>query len=116
MSKIDDLWAQANANPGTPIDIGELVVCDWCDEDWTTRTEPGGFILQSKAVCPVCAPSVDALVTKYGEQHFRRARCPEDQAFADFVRTYRGDNNKISVGPLRGFAGWDTDDSDREEP
>lgn len=101
MSKIDELWAQAEANTGTPIDIGPIVVCDLCDEDWTTRTDLGGFIFQSKAVCPQCAPKFMASVIKYGEQRYVRAKCPDGQAFADFVRAYRGDNNSIRVGPLR---------------
>lgn len=101
MTKLDDLWAAAAANPGTPIDIGPIVVCDWCDEDWTTRTESGGFIFQSKAVCPTCAPGLMSDLIKHGERHFVRATCPDGQAFADFVRAYRGDNNSIRIGPLQ---------------
>lgn len=100
MSKIDDLWEQARANPGTPIDLGDLVVCDLCTKDYTTLAEPGGFIFQSKGVCPECAPEFMASIVKYGEQRYVRARCPDGQAFADFVRAYRGDNNAIRIGPV----------------
>lgn len=101
MSKLEDLWAQAAANPGTPIDIGPIVVCDLCDEDWTTRTESGGFVFQSKAVCPKCADRHLRQITLAHEEHYIRARCPLGQSFADFVRAYRGGNNSIRIGPVR---------------
>ena len=77
MSKIDELWAQAAANPGMAIDIGELVMCDACDEDWTTRTETGGFIFSSMGVCPTCAVEFMARVIDAGELCHIRAACPD---------------------------------------
>lgn len=99
MSKLDELWAQARANPGIPVDLGDLVTCDLCDLDWTTSSETGGAVFQSKAICPRCAPRFLRRVAFAGEERYIRARCPPGQSFADFVRAYRGDNNSICVGP-----------------
>lgn len=100
---IGKLWAQAQANPGTPVLASDVVVCDWCDDDYTNRADQGGFIFQSKATCPKCAPQFEADATKFGEQRYIRARCPDGMSFADFVRAYRGPDAaiKVSVGPPR---------------
>ena len=76
------------------INPGNNVICDFCDEDWTTRPESGGFLFQSKATCPDCAPGMEENARKYSELNFIRARCPEDKSFADWVRDdLRGGKN-----------------------
>lgn len=90
-------WKQAEANPGTPVDIGAIVVCDSCSDDCTTSTVSGGFIFGSSGYCPKCAPSFLKTIQQYNEEHFIKARCPEGQSFADFIRAYRGGNNTVVV-------------------
>jgi hypothetical protein len=89
--ELERAWNQAEANPGTPIDIGRIVVCDFCDGDHTDTTVSGGVIFGSKAVCPTCMPKVQA------EAQFIKARYPEGKSFGDFVREYRGSNNSIVI-------------------
>lgn len=95
-------WDEAERT-GEPVDIGDIVVCDFCDKDWTNLPGSGGLILQSKAVCPDCNGKVSAHLTRYGEWQYVRAACPAGVSFADFVRDYRGPNSTISVqkGVLR---------------
>lgn len=68
------------------IDAGQSVICDLCGEDKTESKVSGGFLFQSKAVCPDCAPNYEASAKRYSELHFIRARCPEGKSFADWVR------------------------------
>jgi hypothetical protein len=97
---LDAAWDKAIANPGTSIDIGDLVVCDLCSVDWTTSKEVGGFIFQSKAVCPTCAIEFMASVIKHHEVRYLQALCPAGQPFADFVREYCGGKRFITAGRL----------------
>ena len=61
-------WDAAYENPGEAIPVGDIVVCDDCSVDYTNRLESGGFIFQSKAICPACAPRWRRLIALYGEQ------------------------------------------------
>jgi hypothetical protein len=90
-------WDAAYEKPGEPQPVGEIVVCDDCSADYTNRPDSGGFIFQSKAICPVCAPRWRRLIALYGEQRFIRAVCPEGQTFAAFIRAWRGPNASITV-------------------
>lgn len=92
--ELEQAWKQAEANPGVPVDIGRNVVCEFCDADHTDTTVSGGVIFSSSAVCPACVPKVK------NEPQFIKARCPEGQAFGDFVRSYRGTNNSITFRPV----------------
>lgn len=80
---------------------GDSVICDSCGEDWTDRTETGGFLFVSKAYCPVCAEQSLPVIKQYHEEHFIRAWCPADISFADWVRRLRfssgGDRTVIYV-------------------
>lgn len=98
MSKLDEAWSEAAANPGKPVDIGRTVVCDSCSDDCTDSTESGGFIFSSNAYCPKCAPQALRNIERFNEQRYIKARCPEGQSFADFVRAYRGPHgNTITI-------------------
>lgn len=79
------------------IKIGDNVFCDWCGEDWTDRTEQGGFMFGSKAACPDCAPTIRASAREHGEEHFIKSECPEDDAFSDWVREMRGPGAEVIV-------------------
>jgi hypothetical protein len=90
-------WDAAFANPGEVIPVGETVVCDDCNGDYTNRADSGGFIFQSKAICPTCAPRWRKLIALYGEHSMIRAVCPEGVTFAAFVRAWRGPGAAIRV-------------------
>lgn len=94
--KLWQLWEQARANPNTPVDIGQIVVCDFCDKDWTDSGVSGGILFQSKAVCPDCTPRILKSVRDHGEEEFIRGTCPPGQAFADYIRALRGGDNTIA--------------------
>lgn len=76
-------------------DMGDTVICDQCNEDYTNSDEEGGFIFGSHAYCPNCAKDSLPRIKSYGEEKFIKARCPEGMSFKDFVVAYRGDNNKV---------------------
>ena len=90
-------WDAAYENPGEAIPVGDIVVCDDCSVDYTNRPDSGGFIFESKAICPACAPGWRRLIALYGEHSMIRAVCPEGQTFAAFVRAWRGPNATIRV-------------------
>ena len=60
-------WDAAYENQGEAIPVGDIVVCDDCSVDYTNRPDSGGFIFQSKAICPACAPRWRRLIALYGE-------------------------------------------------
>ncbi len=78
-------------------DVGNRVVCDVCDEDYTNSPECGGFLFQSYAYCPKCAPKQLKLIKRYNEEHFIKAHCPPNMAFAKWVLSLRGGDNTIRV-------------------
>ncbi len=61
------------------------VLCDLCYKDYTDREECGGFLFQSKAVCPECSTEFRKEVEHYGEEGFIRGACPEGKSFRDWV-------------------------------
>ena len=94
---IQELWNEAEANPGKEIKLGSLVVCDVCNRKFTDNTESGGFIFGSYAYCPLCAGKQLGKIRSYGEEHLIHAFCPDGKSFADFVREYRGEDASISI-------------------
>lgn len=100
MSKdLNDLWEQADLT-GLPIPVGDNVVCDICNEDFTTRTDPGGFVFGSYAYCPFCAREKLPAIRSYEEEHRIKEWAKPGEAFADFVRRYRGPDSSIKVTRL----------------
>lgn len=89
-------WEEA-AETGKPVVLGETVVCDACNEDYSVRPDQGGFIFGSYAYCPACAADALPRIEGYGETYMIRARCPEGKTFADFVREYRGPDAAIQI-------------------
>lgn len=92
-------WDDAERT-GEPQPLGDLVVCDVCDRDYTNSTEEGGFIFGSYAYCPTCAERHLPKIQGYNEEHMIRARCGDGVSFADFVRAYRGPDAAIRIGKL----------------
>src|SRR5258708_26157551 len=78
-------WKKAEES-GEKIPIGNIVVCDQCDIDYTSRDDRGGIILGSNAFSPSCTPKMLAAVARHREEHYIRARRHAHQSFADFVR------------------------------
>lgn len=68
------------------IDMGDDVICDYCDEDYSNSDEEGGFLFGSYAVCPKCHPKAIERIIKNGEQSYVKAVCPAGWSFARFVR------------------------------
>ena len=79
------------------IDIGDTVVCDLCNTDFTASDESGGILFGSYAACPKCTPRLEADAQKYNEENNIVGRCPEGVSFADWVRGLRGGNNTITI-------------------
>jgi hypothetical protein len=79
------------------IDIGDTVLCDLCNEDFTNSKVCGGYIFETKAVCPNCAERFMISIKRYNETRFIKSYCPDNMPFADFVRHYRGDDHFIEI-------------------
>jgi len=71
------------------LDIGDKVICDYCDKDYSDSDEEGGILFQSKAICPKCAPDTLVRIKKYKEEKFIRGYCPEGMSFKDWVLSIR---------------------------
>ena len=93
------MWDEAERT-GQPVNVGNIVVCDSCEKDYTDSSESGGFIFGSRGYCPVCAPRMMQRINHYGEEQYIKAYCPEGMSFADFIRGYRGDRNYIQIKNL----------------
>ncbi len=65
------------------------VLCDICSDDYTNSNEHGGFLFDSYAVCPKCAPETEKNIIDYKEAKFIKARCPNHLSFRDWVYTLR---------------------------
>lgn len=67
------------------INIGNKVLCDMCNKDYTNSDESGGFLFESKAVCPKCEPDFRKTVKKYNEEMYIKGECPKETSFKDWV-------------------------------
>ena len=82
------------------IDLGDTVVCDMCNENYTGSDKEGGIIFGSNAVCPPCTARMMPDIEEYNEKQYIKAKCPEGVSFWRFVlgwRTaeYGEDGNKV---------------------
>lgn len=68
------------------IDPGDAVLCDLCGEDYTARSDSGGFLFLSSGICPNCAPEFEKNIQEENEEKYIRKRCPEGKSFADWIR------------------------------
>lgn len=82
------------------IDLGRMVLCDICNDDYTDSPRCGGFMFGTYAACPECAPGMYADALKCGEKHLIGEGCPDGVTFADWIRELRGDNNSIVIQKL----------------
>lgn len=73
----------------TTIDVGSLVVCDYCNEDYSFSDKKGGLLINNEAVCPNC-------VTDELRQQAESV-CPSGISFKDWVLRLRGGDNNITI-------------------
>jgi len=71
------------------IDVGDNVICDWCDQDYTHSDKTGGILFTSHAICPDCTPRALVSIKKHNEERFILARAEPDETFKDFVLRIR---------------------------
>lgn len=76
------------------IDCGKEVVCDICNRSYTDSDERGGFVWETWAYCPVCAPSHMHLTLKKGAEF---EFCPKGLSFREFILKYRGGDGIITI-------------------
>ena len=72
------------------IDIGDMVLCDICNDDYTKSDAEGGILVGSYAVCPECAPKFDSSDEPI-------IHCPAGMRFRDWVLHLRGGRNTIEI-------------------
>ena len=74
------------------IEMGEIVICDFCSSDFTFSDKVGGMLFVSKGCCPDCLPSFMKKVERYNEQEHIRARAFPGETFRNFIlRVREGD-------------------------
>jgi hypothetical protein len=66
----------------TIIDIGEMVLCDLCNADYTDSEDEGGILMGTYSICPTCAPGIIRDAERTGEPF---VRCPAQTRFKDWV-------------------------------
>lgn len=81
----------------TTIDIGNSVVCDSCNKDYTNSDAKGGILVLSKAICPECQDKWLKDLKRYGEEYCLKDAANAEETFRDFVLRLRGGNNTMSV-------------------
>lgn len=92
--KLDDL----NLDLVEIMDIGDQVICDICNEDYThNNIDQGGILFGSKAVCPKCTPKLEDSAKKYNEEDYITDRCPARMTFREWCLQLRNGNNLVSV-------------------
>lgn len=73
------------------IDVGNKVFCDLCGKEYTDdEKSKGGFLFNSKAVCPDCADDFMRTIKVYREEDYITDKAREDETFRDFVYRIRG--------------------------
>lgn len=78
------------------LDVGNQVLCDFCNVDYTDSDEIGGVLLGSKAACPKCEPGIRQGAREHNEEHLL-VYAPEGMMFRVWVLQLRGGDNTIRV-------------------
>lgn len=65
------------------------ILCDICNAHYPPdNLTSGGFIFESKAICPLCAPTLMKSIIRYKELIYIKAICPDEKSFYNFVVEY----------------------------
>ena len=78
----------------TIIDIGETVLGDLCNADYTDSEAEGGVLMGTYSICPTCAPEIIRDAERFGEPF---VRCPAQTRFKDWVLQLRNGMNTIEI-------------------
>ena len=70
--RLSQLWKQANETGVA--DIGNIVVCDFCEEDYTESNAVGGILFGTYATCPKCVVRMMPAIIADGEEDHIRTR------------------------------------------
>jgi hypothetical protein len=79
------------------IDLGDTVLCDYCNADYTESDDTGGLIVGSDAVCPRCEPDTREWLRRSGQARAITAVCPAGMSFWRFVLNIRNGDNTIRI-------------------
>ncbi len=72
------------------IDIGNTVLCDFCNEDYTDSDVKGGCLIGSYAICPECEQEIE-------HREEIDQFCPPETEFRKWVLDLRGGKNTIEI-------------------
>lgn len=73
------------------IDIGDTIMCVFCNADYSENNESGGGLVGDYAVCPDCLEKV------YLDGHMPDLVCPKGVTFKEFVLRIRDSRNFIAI-------------------
>lgn len=71
------------------INHNNIVLCDFCNGDFTNSDEKGGFLFSTYAVCPLCEVTAMDDISKNQEERFISDRAEEGESFKNFVTRIR---------------------------
>lgn len=80
----------------TIIPLGNTVICDMCNRNYTKSDETGGVQFGSYACCPKCSSGIISSAKEYNEERYLTYP-NEGETFRDFVMRLRGGNNDIII-------------------
>jgi hypothetical protein len=70
------------------LDVGNRVICDSCNEEYTNSAEEGGVLFNRTAFCPKCTPRIVASAIKCHEERFLQYPIAHE-TFRDFILRIR---------------------------
>ena len=79
------------------IDIGDVVLCDDCNEEYTESEAQGGILFGSRAICPSCTPKWEENAVKFDEEEYITDRALPGETFHSFIMRIRGGDNTIKI-------------------
>ena len=71
--------------------LGQIVLCDMCNKDYTNSDLVGGILYGTAAYCPECAPSILRNAKEFNEEQFINAVAGLGEQFRHFVYRIRRD-------------------------
>lgn len=81
----------------TVFDLGEHVVCDFCNKDYSSSDARGGLLFGSYSTCPECVPKIEASAKANNELHIIKEYARPDETFKAFSLRLRGGNNTVVI-------------------